>query len=106
MAIYELYCINAETIQEAKLRVENSLSITFVEHESSYHRGPYFVSGKQGSENFEIKLNIDPFEDVPNEHEFPYEHILLYVNNTQQSEKINSALTKENIALLLRREDL
>ena len=107
MAIYDLYGINASSIEEAKSLVERLLSIQLEERESSYHRGPYFAHGQIGHENFEIKFNMDPFEDVPNEDDFPDHEFLLYVNNTGRSNELQAALGKGgDVVSLLRHEDL
>jgi hypothetical protein len=106
MAIYDLYRINAATVQEAKSILESVLSIDFEERDSIYHRGPYFSHGNIGSENFEIKVNIDPFEDVAHEDDFPINDILLYINNTDRSEKLKLALTDSGYANIIRHEDI
>jgi hypothetical protein len=106
MAFYDLYEIKVPTITDAKFLLESRLSLKFEKHYSSYHRGQYFVCGQMGEENFEIKINLDPFEDVPNEDDFPDCKILLYVNNTHRSGELQSALIESEAIELLRSEDL
>jgi hypothetical protein len=106
MAIYDLYGIKAATIADARSLVEKLLSLEFEEHDSSYHRGPYFVCGQIGEENFELSINLDPFEDVPNEDDFPDHEILLYVNDTARSGELQAAMASSEAIELLRHEDL
>jgi hypothetical protein len=107
VAIYDLYEIGADSITEARSLLESLLSISLEEHDSSFHRGPYFATGKKGEENFELKLNLDPYEDEPIEDEYSDSRFLFYVNNTRRSSELNSVLTKSNSRIkLLRREDI
>jgi hypothetical protein len=62
MAVYGLYEIRTGSIQEARQLVEKLFSISLQERSSSYYRGPYYAAGQRGHENFELKLNIDPYE--------------------------------------------
>ena len=107
MAIYDLYGIDAESIIEARALIESMLSMSFEERDSSFHRGPYFAAGRTGTENFEIKINLDPYEDVPNEEAYPDANFLLYVNNTERSQALTEIFSKSNGSVkLLRHEDL
>ncbi len=106
MAIYDLYEVKASSIGEAKKLVEQA-GISLEERESSYHRGPYFACGEMGQENFELKINIDPYEDVPNEEDFPGSELLLYVNNTPRSDELKAKLLDHDERfVLLRHENL
>ena len=105
MADYDLYGIDVESIEQARAVIEKALSIVLVERDSSYHRGPYFSIGEIGSENFEVKANIDPFEDVPVEEQFAQHRFLLYVNNTSRSAALSASLLSGGSQVsLLRRE--
>jgi hypothetical protein len=105
LATYDLYEVESTSIGEARRLIENLLSVALDEHESSYHRGPFFTSGVKGEENFELKLNIDPFEDEPNEDACPMSAILLYVNNTTRAGELGSALARGGGAVKLRRHE-
>ena len=106
MAICDLYAVNATSIEEARAFIEE-IGIVLREHNSGYHRGPYFAYGKIGEENFKLKRNIDPYEDVPNEADFPDQQFLLYVNNTPRSPELQELFQGENSRFtLLRHEDL
>ena len=87
MAFNELYEVKASSLEEARDLVERA-GISLQEHESEYHRGPYFAKRGIGRENFQLKLNLDPYEDVPNEDEFPTSRFLLYINNTTRSDEL------------------
>lgn len=105
MAIYDLYEIKSSSLEEAKTIAER-VGITLEERESGYHRGPYFACGEMGEENFELKINVDPYEDLPNEEEFPNSKILFYVNNTTRSDELREALLSFGTVVLLRHEDI
>jgi hypothetical protein len=106
MAAYDLYGVHAQSIQEARALVEKALSLSFEERDSSYHRGPYFACGEMGNENFELKMNLDPFEDVPTEEQFSAFRFLLYVNNTTRSNGLATILSDGSRSIvLLRHED-
>lgn len=105
MQHYDLYGITVETIEQAKAVVEEAISVKLETRESAYHRGHYFASGETGEENFEVKANIDPFEDSPLEPEFAKHPFLLYVNNTDRSNALSALLLRANAQVaLLRRE--
>lgn len=106
MATYDLYAIDADSIAEAKELVERVLSVPFFEHDSGFHRGPYFSAGKVGGENFEIKFNMDPYEDEPSEDKFPDDSYLLYINNTDRSDSLEASLTDIGKIHLLRRVNM
>lgn len=106
MAIYDLYEVKASSISEAKELVEQA-GISLEERESSYHRGPYFAYGEIGRENFELKINLDPYEDAPNEEEFPDSELLLYINNTPRSDELKEKILGSSERFtLLRHENL
>ncbi len=106
MAIYDLYEVKASSIDKARELIEEA-GISLVERESSYHRGPYFAYGEIGQENFELKINLDPFEDIRNEEEFPNSDLLLYINNTPRSDELKAKLLASSEQfVLLRHEDL
>ena len=107
MATYDLYEIQTASIADARNLLERLLSMPFLEHDSSFHRGAYFAAGQKGEENFEIKVNRDPYEDVPNEDEYPDVKFLLYVNNTIRSSELNKIFADSHgMVNLLRHEEL
>ncbi len=107
MSFYDLYGIEAESLDEAKAIVERLLSCTFQEHDSSFHAGKYYLSGDERGEHLMLKHNRDPFEDVPAEGKFPESKLLLYVNETMRSKDVQDALAKQGDRItLLRHDDL
>lgn len=107
MASYDLYEIRASSLEDAKKMLEEIMHISFEEHDSRYHRGPYFSFGQMGEENFEVKVNLDPFEDAPNEQDFQHSRFLLYVNNTNRSQELRRMFSNSNgNVVLLRHEEL
>ncbi|MDR0779520.1 MAG: hypothetical protein LBF16_02350 [Pseudomonadales bacterium] len=107
MAIYDLYEIDVGSIVEARSLLEAILSLSLEERDSSFHHGPYFAAGKTGEENFELKFNLDPYENEPSEGAYPNAKFLFYVNNTKRSPMLGEILSKANGSIkLLRHENL
>lgn len=104
MAIYDLYEVTASSLQEAKKFVEQA-GILLEERESGYHRGSYFACGEIGQENFELKINLDPYDDVPNEDDFPSSKFLLYINNTTRSDELKMKFSTSSDRLVLLRHE-
>ena len=106
MAIYDLYEVKASSLEEARKFVEQA-GLSLEERESGYHRGPYFACGEMGQENFELKINLDPYEDTPNEDDFPNSKFLLYINNTARSDELKMRFfISSDRLVLLRHENL
>lgn len=107
MSFYDLYGIEAESLDGAKVIIEKLLACSFEERESTYHAGTYYTFGDEAGEHFMLKENRDPFEDVPAEDSFPDSKLLLYVNETLRSGELQETLAKAGDAIiLLRHEDL
>ncbi len=104
MAYYDLYEIQAKTLEEARETVEKALEIVFSVHESSYHGGKYYRLNDIDQENFILQNNYDPFENEWFEDEFKEAKSLLYVNKTDRKEEIKCKL--KACAFLLRSEKL
>ncbi|WEJ98119.1 MAG: hypothetical protein P0Y59_14300 [Candidatus Sphingomonas phytovorans] len=107
MSFYDLYGIEAESLDDAKAILERLLACSFEERDSTYHAGTYYTFGDEAGEHFMLKENRDPFEDVPAEDSFPNSKLLLYVNETTRSDELQDALARGGDAImLLRHEDL
>jgi hypothetical protein len=107
MSIYDLYAIKVETLDEAKLLIEGLLNCALEERDSSYHGGTYYHWGSESSEHFMLKVNRDPFDDEAAEDAFPDASFLFYVNDTNRSGELQTALEKGGYLVdLLRHEDL
>lgn len=105
MADYDLYEVVAPTLEDARKLVEQG-GISLEERESSYHRGVYFSYGQIGGENFELKVNLDPYEEQPMEEDFPNSKFLLYINNTNRSELLKSTFSQlGNAVVMIRHEN-
>ncbi|WP_017454446.1 hypothetical protein [Herbaspirillum rubrisubalbicans] len=107
MAIYVLYGVMSENMEEVKESLEVALNLNFEARESAYQGGQYFVSGKRTTENFVLKRNLDPIDGEPVELKFPEYPILLYINDTSRSLEIMKKI-KENASqfALLKHQDL
>lgn len=103
MAIFDLYGFALTTIEEARARTEDILGLRFVEHESSYWGGVYFMHGKMGQENFKLVRNLDLIDKELLEPDFPDHSILLYVNASVRSDELKVQLeTVPNVSFLRR----
>ncbi|WP_454834568.1 hypothetical protein [Pseudomonas lini] len=95
MAAYDLYGVKGLTILEAKLKVEESLKLSFDERESTYQGGVYYRFGSDESEKFLLKGNVDPFDGEAVEQKFSEYPVLLYVDMTVRSEEVRCLLSME-----------
>ncbi|CAM5352388.1 hypothetical protein MAUB1S_06080 [Mycolicibacterium aubagnense] len=102
MAIYDLYGIEAESLDDAKMLLEGLLEISFEGRESLFH-GEYYAARGESAESFMLKENRDPFEDVPVEDDFPDSKFLLYVDETNRSNELRDALAKAGGAIVFLR---
>ena len=97
MSSYAIYGISSYDLNEVAASLGDQLNIKWVPHESSYI-GDYYRSGTLGAENFVLQPNRDPLEEVwmePDHAEYP---ILLYVNNTERLDKLNTVIMKFALA--------
>lgn len=105
MKTYDLYGLNVDSLEDARVLVESALSIELVPHESGYHCGAYFRLGNVGREHFVVQKNFDDSDGewtVPEHKDRPF---LLYVNETDRAETIGSLLAgRAGVSLLLRKE--
>ena len=101
---YDLYGTKKLSLLSAKDVVERVLGKVFEERDSSYQGGVYYMWGGSDSENFILKLNIDPFDGDPVEQKYPEHKILLYVNATNRSSDIEEAIRQGGDFKLLRHE--
>ncbi|WP_163020726.1 hypothetical protein, partial [Pseudomonas viridiflava] len=88
----------------AKDDVERMLGKVFEKRDSSYQGGVYYMWRGSDSENFILKLNIDPFDGDPAEQKYPEHKILLYVNAPDCSPDIEKAMSQRAGFHLLRHE--
>lgn len=95
MSNYDLYGIENIKITEAKSRIEKKLDIKFTEKEGLFQGGTYYQSKLNNQESLVLKNNIDPFDGEAAEQTFSEYPILLYINDTENSEKIKSLLGTE-----------
>jgi hypothetical protein len=93
MAHFDLYGVEAASLETARSTVEKALGLTFEAHDSSYHGGTYYAAGSRDTEHFILKLNIDLDDNEPAEAAFPKSAALLYVNDTDRSDAIREALS-------------
>jgi hypothetical protein len=89
---FDLYRVEAQSIEAARTTVEKALGLTFEARDSSYHGGTYYAAGSRETEHFILKLNLDLDDNEPAEVDFPKSPALLYVNDTNRSEAIREAL--------------
>jgi hypothetical protein len=92
VAHFDLYGVEAPSLEAARLIVESALGLAFEERDSSYHGGTYYAAGSREGEHFILKLNLDLDDNEPAEVDFPKSPALLYVNDTHRSDAIKEAL--------------
>jgi len=102
---YVIYGFSEPSVEELLPAIEAALGITFVLHESLY-RGLYYLSGRQGRENYLLQPNYLAARSEVVDAKHPDCPVLLYVNKTKQPDEV-SRLLKQRIpsARQLERED-
>lgn len=101
---YDLYGARDIDISLAREYLEGALGIVLEERESSYQGGIYYVCGTNDSENFVLKINVDPFDGGAVEQNFPDYPVLLYINATARSIDLEAVIRKEGYFDFLRHE--
>jgi hypothetical protein len=101
---YDLYGVDATTLEEAKGVVEQALGIRLVAHESGYAGGDYYRYGSSGAENFILQRNFDPRDQCPFESKFSDSPFILYVSETSRWIEIQAQLCGVPRVKLLRHE--
>jgi len=105
MKAYDLYGIDAGSLDSAKSLVEGLLQVSFEGHDSSYV-GEYFEAGSIGEENFRLRENLDPLDGKPAEMDFASHRILLEVNGSNRGDELRALLVTNTRIIVLRREML
>jgi hypothetical protein len=103
MAAYDIYGMDLTNIVNAKDLMESLLGVNFEERESDYQAGIYYRAGCGSEENFVIKKNLDPYDGEPVEPQFQEYKILLYINNTLRSLKLQNTISVGNSKVVLLR---
>jgi hypothetical protein len=106
MKSYIVYGISEQPGDKLRSRLNATLGVVLVAHESSY-RGVYYRAGSTGEEHIILQPNHLPQDDewIDEEHkEYP---VLLYVNETLRPDEFDKLLSGEIPSLKkLKREDL
>src|SRR4051812_36615036 len=105
MAAYDLYAIDAETLEAAKAVTTSVISLGFHPHNSSYI-GDYYRAHGEGEETFKLRENLDPLDGEPAEMDYPGHRFLLYVDRSHRSNALRVSLLLQPRIELLRHEDL
>ena len=104
MITYDIYGIQAGSMEEICMRIEELLSIDMVAHESSF-MGDYYL-GKSLDEEFEVRNNRDLVDGERVRDDLPDTAILLYISRTKRAEELEKKLTGTISGLrLLRRTE-
>lgn len=103
---YDLYGINAESINWAMKLVEKVLEIKMFLHESGYRCGEYYRSHSidTDEESFILQKNYDEFDEEWTEIAFDKYPYLLYVDDTLRSKEIKNIFDQIEEARLLKHE--
>jgi len=106
MKSYIIYGVAEEQGDEFRSRLNETLGVVLVAHESSY-RGVYYRAGSTGEEHIILQPNYLSQDDewIDEEHkEYP---LLLYVNETLRPDELDKLLSGKIPSLTkLKREDL
>lgn len=103
---YDLYGIDCENLNVARVLIESLLNIAMLAHESGFHSGEYYRLYDVGQEHFILQHNYDDFEGEWMEEVFSKYPILFYVNETDRSSDLKASLLEDKRLALLRHEEL
>jgi hypothetical protein len=102
-AVFDLYGVDANTLEDARRSVEHALSIAFSRHESAYRGGEYFRASDTSAEHLILQRNHDAAEDgwmEPQHRDAPF---LLYVERPSDAEALRAQLERVPSIRRLRR---
>ena len=105
MADYDLYGIDASTLNDAAKLIVALLPLPFRPHNSSYI-GEYFRAHGEGDETFKLRENIDPDDGEPAEADYPSHKFLLYVDGSGRGSDLRQTFRAHHSITLLRHECL
>lgn len=103
---YDLYGVKCESLEIARSLIEKLLNIVMIAHESGFHCGEYYRRYDVGQEHFILQKNYDDFEGEWTEDSFTEYPFLFYVNETDRSEDLKSALLREKRIAFLKHQVL
>lgn len=106
MKNYDIYGQESSDFKMLLIAIERALSIQFEVHQSYYRGGEYYKFVGDDGENFILQKNFNPIEAEWTERDFEEMGVILYVNETERSEKLENLLTEAipEIKLLKRRQ--
>lgn len=105
MADYDLYGVNAETLEAARTLITRAIPLCFQLHDSSYV-GDYYLASGEGEETFKLRENVDPIDGEPAEMDYPGYRFLLYVDDSHRSDTLRQTMFFQPHIALLRHESL
>lgn len=93
MKRYDVYGVKSKKFEPVIQVLEKNLGIKFKPHDSIYHGGRYYRSGKaKGDENFVVKKNFNPIDQEWEEEDFRQMDLLLFVNNTDRGDELKNII--------------
>lgn len=106
MKNYDIYGQRDSDLKKALSAIQQALSIRFEAHQSYYRGGEYYKFSSHDGENFILQKNFNSIEAEWTERDFEEMGVILYVNETERSEKLEKLLTETipEIKLLKRRQ--
>lgn len=103
MTDYDLYAVEASSLEDAEVLVAGILSLEFAANDWS-NEGPHLSAMDQGDEVFTLRENIVPSTGMPVEPRHFQHRFLLYIAETDRGEELRQALSAESRVRLLRHE--
>lgn len=104
--LQDLYGSDIESLEVARIWVENALGITLAAHDSLYRGGDYYRWDGPGGEELVLQINSDGEEPAYQESKLHNPRILLFVKSPREPERTRSALTAEGKFVFLERSEM
>jgi hypothetical protein len=102
---HDLYGRRTGYLDEARTSLGSATGVQFEERDSEYHGGKFFRARYPSGENWLLKYNFDPIDNLPAETTFPDHVLLLYVNSTLRTEQLQQLIERSDAMFKLLRRD-
>lgn len=99
---FDTYCIDAPDLDAARQSIERVLPIKFVEHESMFWGGIYYLANSDKFGEIAVRYNYNSYTCELNEPSHPECKIIVSVSEPPHPEAVESLLAKAELRLVAR----
>lgn len=101
---FDVYCVGANDLVAARLRVERALRVSLVLHESMYWGGEYYRAQTLETGEVTVRSNFNTFTGKLNERAFPDCRFIVSVSVPADPERVKQQLVDGGLTFLKRTE--